>query len=384
MQTMPPHVYLDHAATTPVSESVLAAMMPYFCDYYGNPSAIHTLGAASRDAVENARESVASALNARPEEIVFTSGGTEADNTAIRGAAFAGAGRHLLCSAVEHHAVLETMEALATRCGYALDVVPVDRDGLVDPDEVARRIRPDTALVSIMHANNEVGSVQPIGEIGTICRARGVLFHTDAVQTFGKLPIDVRSMGIDLLSVSGHKLYGPKGVGALYVRRGVKLERYQDGGEQERGRRAGTLNVPGIVGLGRAAEDAVAEMPAEAERLRRLRDTLIADVESRIDGARLSGPRACRLPGNAHFCIEGVQGESVLLALDGAGIYASAGSACSAGSVEPSHVLAAMGVARDLARGAIRLTMGRATTEDVVATVVQALSAAVRDIRRLA
>ncbi len=378
-------IYLDHAATTPAADHVIGAMLPYFTRYFGNPSAIHALGAAAREAVEEARESVARALNASSEEIVFTSGGTEADNAAIRGAAgaYSDKGRHILCSAIEHHAVIETMETLAERHEYRLEIVPVESDGRVDPAEVARRLRRDTVLVSIMHANNEIGVIQPIAEIGAICREQGVLFHTDAVQTVGKLPIDVRAMQVDMLSLSAHKFYGPKGIGALYVRRGVRIERYQDGGEQERGRRGGTLNVPGIVGLGSAIDVPQSEMVIEGARQERLRDELIAVLESRIDGLRVIGSRAHRLPMNVHVCIEGVQGESLLLALDAAGICASAGSACAAGSTDPSHVLKALGIDRELARGALRLTLGRSTSHEELVYAVESLAGAVEGLRRL-
>jgi cysteine desulfurase len=259
----------------------------------------------------------------------------------------------------------------------------VDSDGRVDPAEVKKRLRPDTVLVTVMHANNEVGSIQPIGEIGAICRERGVLFHTDAVQTVGKLPIDVRAMQIDMLSLSAHKLYGPKGIGALYIRRGLTLERYQYGGEQERGRRGGTLNVPGIVGLGKAVEIAQCEMASESMRLEALRDDLMEQICGRVEGARIVGSRRHRLPMNVHLCIEGVQGESVLLALDAAGICASAGSACTAGSAEPSHVLKAMGINRELARGALRLTLGKSTDRSAIDYTVNVLAASVEDLRRL-
>jgi len=360
-------------------------MLPYFTEFYGNASAIHSLGAAAREAVECARESVADALNASPEEIVFTSGGTESDNAALRGAAASRAkvGRHLLTTAIEHHAVLETMEALAHRHGFELEIIPVDCEGRVDPEDVGKRIRPDTTLASVMHANNEIGVIQPIAEIGAICRERGVLFHTDAVQTAGKIPIDVRAMNLDLVSISAHKLYGPKGIGALYVRRGVRIERYQDGGEQERGRRGGTINVPGVVGLGKAISIAQAEMESEGARLQSLRDYLMDSLQSRIDGARIIGSRQHRLPMNAHLCIEGVQGEPVLLALDGAGICASAGSACTAGSTDPSHVLKALGIDRDLARGALRLTLGKSTSADALSYTVDVLADAVRDLRKM-
>lgn len=376
-------IYLDHAATTPVADEALAAMLPYFNHYYGNASAIHSLGAAARDGVESAREQTARALNANPEEIVFTSGGTESDNTALRGVIDCSKGRHFISTEIEHHAVLEPLETLAAHYGCTYDLIPVDSDGRVDPKEIERRIRSDTALVSVMHANNEIGTIQPIAEIGAICRDRGVLFHTDAVQTAGKLPIDVRAMQIDLLSLSAHKLYGPKGVGALYVRRGVQIERYQDGGEQERGRRGGTLNVPGIVGLGKAIELAEADMSAESVRQAGLRDTFMDAITRELDGVRITGSRTHRMPMNIHLCIEGVQGESVLLALDAAGICGSAGSACTAGSTDPSHVLKALGIDRELARGALRLTLGKSTGTAELQYAHEVLVSAVRDLRRM-
>ena len=379
-------IYLDHAATTPVAAEVLSAMLPYFAHYYGNASAIHSLGAASRDAVEEAREAVAGTINALPDEIVFTSGGTESDNAALRGAAEAnsGKGRHLLCTAIEHHAVLEPLEALVHRQGYSLDLIPVDWEGRVNPAVVAEMIRPDTVLVSVMHANNEIGTIQPIAEIGAICRDRKIVFHTDAVQTAGKIPIDVRAMLVDILSLSAHKFYGPKGAGALYVRRGVRLDRYQDGGEQERGRRGGTLNVPGIVGLGKAIELTAAEMTEEGVRQNVLREQLISGILSQIDGIRVTGGREHRLPSNVHVCVEGVQGEAVLLALDSAGICASAGSACTAGSADPSHVLKALGIDRDLARGALRLTLGKSTCAAAVKFTIETLAKTIKNLRRLA
>jgi cysteine desulfurase len=378
-------VYLDHAATTPVAPEVVEAMLPYFTEYYGNPSAIHSLGLAAREAVENAREIVAEGLNASPEEIVFTSGGTESDNMALRGLAEANRskGRHLLSTPIEHHAVLETLETLAHHHDYELEMIPVDGDGLVDPEEVAKRLRADTVLVSVMHANNEIGTVEPITEIGALCRRRGVFFHTDAVQTFGKLPLDVRAMNIDLLSLTAHKFYGPKGIGALYIRRGVPVARFQEGGEQERGRRGGTLNVPGIVGVGKASELALSQLQTEAKRLTALRDCFFNQIQERIPGVRINGSRTHRLPFNIHLCIEGVQGESILLALDAAGICSSAGSACTAGSTEPSHVLKAIGISRDLALSALRLTMGHSTTQESLDYAMNILVKAVSDFRRL-
>jgi cysteine desulfurase len=377
-------IYLDHAATTPVRPEVVEAMLPYFTERFGNPSAIHQAGFAAREGVDAARETLADLLNASPDEIVFTSGGTESDNTAIFGVAQANAarGRHLLTTPIEHHAVLEPFETLAHR-GWDLELLPVDGCGRVDPEEVGRRLRPDTALVSIMHANNEIGTVQPIAEVGALCRAAGVAFHTDAVQSFGRLPIDVRAMRIDLLSLTAHKFYGPKGVGALYVRRGVPLQRFQEGGEQERGRRAGTLNVPGIVGSAKAAELACSERENEGARQAGLRDRFVARLKSRIPGLHLTGHPTERLPNNVHLCIEGVEGEALLLALDAAGICASAGSACSAGSTDSSHVLRAIGVERSLTRGALRLTMGRSTTGETLDYTAEVLERAVQDLRGL-
>jgi cysteine desulfurase len=378
-------IYLDHAATTPVHPDVLAAMLPYFTEGYGNPSALHTVGMFAREGVDTARAQVAAALNASPDEIVFTSGGTEADNTAVfgRAQATAGRGRHILTTPIEHHAVLEPLETLHGR-GYEVETLPVDVYGRVDPDEVGRRLRPDTVLVTVMHANNEIGTVQSVGEIGALCRKAGVIFHTDAVQTFGRVPINVRVMHIDLLSISGHKLYGPKGIGVLYVRRGTPLGRVQQGGEQERGRRAGTLNVPGIVGLGKAAELACAHLEGEAQRLTALRDQFLARLTREIPGVQITGHPTERLPNNIHICVTGIEGEPLLLALDAAGICASAGSACSAGSTEPSHVLRALGIRREQARGALRLTLGRATTAEALDYTLETLCAAVSGLRGLA
>ncbi len=377
-------IYLDHAATTPVAPEVLEAMLPYFTEMYGNSASLYSLGMQSREAVENARKIVAVALNASKNEIIFTSGGTESDNMALRGVvqAYSGLRKHLLATPIEHHAVLETLEKLE-REGYELEMIPVDSAGLVDPMEVQKRLRPDTLLVSVMHANNEIGTVQPIREIGRLCREQGVIFHTDAVQTFGKLPIDVKEMNIDLLSVSAHKLYGPKGVGALYLRRGISFSRFQEGGEQERGRRGGTLNVPGIVGLGRAVEISINEMDQEADRLTCLREYFFKKLTDNISGIAFNGSREHRLPMNIHVCIEGVHGESVLLSLDTAGICASAGSACSSGSQDPSHVLKAINMPRDLARSALRMTMGKTTTIETIDYAVESLAQSVKELRLL-
>ncbi|HZP81282.1 MAG TPA: cysteine desulfurase family protein [Chthonomonadaceae bacterium] len=378
-------IYLDHAATTPVAPAVLEAMLPYFTAHYGNPATLYSLGMEAREAVEQAREIVAETLNAAPEEIVFTSGGTESDNAAIRGVAelHRESGGHFLTTPIEHHAVLEPFETLA-RQGFEVEYLPVDADGRVDPDEVARRIRPETLLVSVMHANNEIGTVQPVVEIGELCRERRVLFHTDAVQTFGKLPLDVRAMRVDLLSLSAHKLYGPKGIGALYIRRGTRLARFHAGGEQEKGRRGGTLNVPGIVGLGKATELARETQAEEAERLSTLRDRFFAQLPDALPEATITGSRTERLPNNIHLCVEGVEGEPMLLALDAAGICASAGSACTTGSTAPSHVLLALGVPTERARGALRLTLGASTTAESLDYTLETLGRIVADLRRLA
>jgi cysteine desulfurase len=378
-------IYLDHAATTPVAPEVFEAMRPYFSEVYGNPASIYTAGAEARDAVDAARESIAGAIGADPDEVYFTSGGTEADNWAIKGLAAEAPPerRHLLVSAVEHHAVLDTCETLG-KDGFDVEVIPVDSRGRVEPAEIRKRIRRETFVVTVMHANNEVGTIQPVDEIGAICREAGVPFHTDAVQTLGKIRIDVNSMGASLLSLSAHKVYGPKGIGALYVRRGTRISSFMEGGEQERGRRAGTLNVPAIVGFHNAAKLALGGRGQECARVARLRDRLIDGIETRIEGAWIMGPKEDRLANNAHFCFDGIEGESLLLALDQAGIYASAGSACTTGSVEPSHVLLAMGVKVERARGALRLTLGRSTTDDVVDYTVEQLSRIVGDLRALA
>ena len=377
-------VYLDYAATSAVAPEVLDAMLPYFMEAYGNPSTLYGVGMAARDGVDTAREIIADALNASPEEIIFTAGGTESDNAAIYSAVRTGPKhkRHLLTTPIEHSAVLEPMHTLA-RQGYDVEYLPVDSEGRVPFVEVARRLRSDTLFVSVMHANNEIGTIQPIAEIGALCREHGVLFHTDAVQTFGKLPLDVRAMKIDFLSLSGHKLHGPKGIGALYARRGVPFARFMEGGDQERGRRGGTLNVPGIVGLGRAAELSLREMASEACRLSELRGALLTRLEGAIPGLRVNGSLSHRLPNNLNFCVPGVEGESLLLALDAAGICASAGSACHAGSTEPSHVLKAIQTPYDLARGALRMTLGRDTTPETIEYAAETLTQIVRELQGL-
>ncbi len=377
-----PRIYLDYASTTPLDPRVLEAMLPYFSERFGNASSLHTLGQEARAAVDEARRILAQALGAQPSEVVFTSGATESDNWAILGVAWAneGRGRHLITSAVEHHAVLEPCRFLEAH-GWEVTYLPVDRYGRVDPDDVRRALRDDTVLVSVMHANNEIGTLQPVAEIARICRERGVLVHTDATQSFGALPLHVDALGVDLLSASAHKRYGPKGVGLLYVRKGTRILPLLRGGSQERGRRAGTENVPGIVGFGRAIAIALAEREQEQTRIQQLRDRLIEGL-LRIEGACLNGHPTDRLPNNVNVSFAGTDSETLLLNLDLAGIAASSGSACTAGSLEPSHVLRAIGLAEELARGTVRFTLGRWTTEEEVEEAVRATEEAVALIRR--
>lgn len=375
-------IYLDHNASTPVHPDVLAAMLPYFSERFGNASSIHGFGREARDAVETAREEIAGFLGVTPEEMVFTSGGTESDNLAIKGVAHAHGKGHIVTSQVEHHAVLRTCQALE-QGGYAVTYLPVDGDGLVDPDDVRRAIRPDTVLVSIMYANSEVGTIMPIEEIGRIARERGVPFHVDAVQTFGKIPFSVHDLGIALLSCSSHKIYGPKGIGGLYIRRGTRMVSVQHGGDHERRRRAGTENVPAIVGFARAVSLSARDMEAEATRVRALRDRLWEGVLDRVADVRLNGHPTRRLPGTLNLSFRGVEAESLILALDLKGIGASAGSACTSGSIEPSYVLTAMGVPTEWALGALRCSLGRSTSEADVDHVLEVLPAAVHRIRTL-
>ena len=377
-------IYLDYAATTPTHPEVLKAMLPYFTEAFGNPSSIYSCGQEAKGAVEEARAKVAGLIGARDEEIVFTSGGTEADNFALKGVAFAneGKGNHIITTSIEHHAVLETCKFLERR-GFSVTYLPVDKYGLVDPDDVRKAITEKTILISVMHANNEVGTIEPIAEIGKIAREAGVYFHTDAVQTVGHIPVDVNELGVSLLSISAHKLYGPKGVGALYIRKGTKLVSFMHGGEQERGRRAGTENVPGIVGFGKAAELAGQEMNEEAERLTRLRDKLIQGLLERIDHIHLNGHPVKRLPNNVNISVDFVEGESMCLNLDLEGICASTGSACSSGSLEPSHVLLAMGLHHEQAHGSLRFTLGKWTTEEEIERVLEVLSRVVAKLRAM-
>jgi cysteine desulfurase len=376
-------IYLDYAATTPVHPDVLKAMLPYFTDTYGNPSSFHSSGQDARVAVEKARESVAGLIGAKPEEIVFTSGGTEADNTALQGAVIiSGRHKHIITSVIEHHAVLETCRFLEKQ-GLSVTYLPVDKYGMVDPDDVKRAIKPETILISIMHANNEIGTIQPLAEISKVAREAGILFHTDAVQTAGHIPSDVNELGVDLLSMSAHKLYGPKGVGALYIRKGTQIAPFIHGGGQEKGRRAGTENVPGIVGFGKAAEIAQQEMVGEAARLTGLRDKFIAALQKRIGDIQLNGHPVKRLPNNVNISVSYVEGESIILSLDLQGICISTGSACSSGDMEPSHILLATGCSAEQARGSLRFTMGKWTTKAEMDKVLEALPPIVKKLRAM-
>ena len=374
-------VYLDHNASTPVHPEVLAEMLPFFAEIYGNPSSIHAFGREARDGVDQARERIARFLQVSPQEIVFTSGGTESDNLGVKGLASARGRGHLITSSVEHHAVLRTCQVLEAQ-GFDVTYVGVDAHGMVDPDEVRRALRPDTIAISIMHANSEVGTLQPIGAIGRLARERSVPFHVDAVQTFGKIPLDVDALGIDVLSFSGHKIYGPKGIAGLYIRKGTKMVSIQHGGEHERRRRAGTENLPGIVGLGKAVEVRARDMHAEAERVGALRDRLWEGVRARLPEVRLSGHPTERLPGTASLLVRHVESESIVLGLDLKGVAVSAGSACTSGNVEPSHVLVAMGVPLDWAMGAVRCSLGRSTTAEDVDYVIESVDTVVRRLRQ--
>jgi cysteine desulfurase len=374
-------VYLDHNASTPVHPEVVAEMLPYFSDVYGNPSSVHGFGRDARAAVDAARDRVAAFLRVRPDELVFTSGGTESDNFGVKGLALARGSGHVITSKVEHHAVLRSAQALEAQ-GFAVSYLPVNQYGMVDPDDVRRALRPDTIAISIMHANSEVGTIQPVRAIGALAREAGVPFHVDAVQTFGKVEIDVDAMNIDALSFSGHKIYGPKGIAGLYIRRGTKMVSIQHGGEHERRRRAGTENVPGIVGLGKAVEVRARDMKTEAEAVSALRDRMWEGIRARVPEVRLNGHPTERLPGTANICYRNVESESIVLALDLKGIAVSAGSACTAGSVEPSHVLVAMGVPLDWAMGAVRSSLGRSTTAEDVDYVVASVTEVVRRIRQ--
>jgi cysteine desulfurase len=377
-------IYLDYAATTPVHPDVLKAMLPYFSEAFGNASSIHSYGQEAKEAIEEARKKVAGLIGAKPEEIVFTSGGTEADNHALHGVYVANMskGNHIITTAIEHHAVLVMCKDLE-KIGAKVTYLPVDKYGMVDPANVKKAITPKTILISVMHANNEVGTIQPVEEIGKIAHEAGIYFHTDAVQTVGHIPIDVNALNIDLLSASAHKLYGPKGVGALYIRKGTKITPFILGGGQEKGRRSGTENTPGIVGFGKAAEIARGEMGSEAERLISLRDKLITELPKRIENTHLNGHPVQRLPNNVNISIEFIEGESMLLNLDMEGIAASTGSACSSASLEPSHVLLATGCSHEQAHGSLRFTSGKWTTADEIEKVLDVLPRVVAKLRAM-
>lgn len=377
-------VYLDNAATTALSPKVLEKMMPYLTDIYGNASSPHSFGQVARIGVEHAREQVARAINADPGEIVFTGCGTESDNTVLFGVAerYAKKGDHIITTNVEHHAILHSCAALEKK-GIKVTYLPVDKDGLVTPEQVRDAITDKTILVSVMFANNEVGTIMPIPEIAAVCHEKGVLFHTDAVQAAGHIPIDVKAMGIDMLSISGHKFHGPKGVGVLYERKGIRLPSYIIGGEQEKGRRAGTENVAGIVGLGEALELAVTNMSETSARMTRMRDRLIEGIEATIPEVKLNGHRTKRLPNNVNFSIKYIEGESILLMLDMAGIAASSGSACTSGSLDPSHVLLALGLTHEVAHGSVRMTLGDDTTDEDIDYVLETLPKVAHRLRAM-
>ena len=377
-------IYLDHAATTKCAPEAVQAMLPYFTEYYGNASTIYQLGAQSKKAIQNTRSKIAESLHADSSEIYFTAGGSESDNWALvaTAEAYASKGKHIITSKIEHHAILHTCEYLEKR-GFQITYVDVDANGIVKLDELEKAIRPDTILISIMFANNEIGTIQPIEEIGRIAKEKGILFHTDAVQAYGHVPIDVEALHIDMLSASGHKLNGPKGIGFLYIRKGVKIRSFVHGGAQERGRRAGTENVPGIVGLGVAIEKAFSGMEERIQRETKMRDYLIERIEKEIPYCRLNGDRVKRLPGNVNFSFEFIEGESLLIMLDMKKICASSGSACTSGSLDPSHVLLAIGLPHEIAHGSLRLTLDHENTIEEMDYVVDAVREIVEKLRAM-
>lgn len=377
-------IYLDNAATTRTSPAVVEAMLPYFTENYGNASSIYSIGAKSKEAISRSRETIAGVLGAKPEEIYFTAGGTEADNWALKATAdaYRAKGNHIITSKIEHHAILHTCEYLEKH-GFEVTYVDVDENGIVKLDQLEKAIRPDTILISVMFANNEIGTIQPIREIGQIAKKHGILFHTDAVQAFGQLPINVDELNIDMLSSSAHKICGPKGIGFLYIRKGVKIRSFVHGGAQERKRRAGTENVPGIAGYAKAAEDAARTMEERTQKERQLRDYLIDRVLSEIPYTRLNGHRTNRLPNNANFSFQFIEGESLLIMLDMEGICGSSGSACTSGSLDPSHVLLAIGLPHEIAHGSLRLTLGEETTKEEIDYVVDKTKAIVERLRSM-
>lgn len=376
-------IYLDHSATTPVDPRVRDAMLPYFTEIFGNPSSLHRFGQDALAAVDDARQTVADILGAHTREIIFTANGTEANNLALRGAAFANRsrGNHIITTPLEHHAILRTCEQLEREFDFEITYVPVNRHGVVNPDDIARAITDRTILISVMYANNEVGTIEPLAEIGKIARARGIYFHTDAVQAGGYLNVDVNDLNVDMMSLGSHKFHGPKGVGVLYLKHGVKILPTQTGGNQERGRRAGTENVPYIVGFAQALELAQNERNANNAKLQENRERLVEGLLEAIPGAELTGHPERRLPGHSSFVIPGAIGDEMVFALDLAGVAVSTGSACTAGSPEPSHVLAAMGYAADAARGALRITLGRENTMHEIETAMQIIPATIKKIR---
>ncbi|MDK2823149.1 MAG: cysteine desulfurase [Clostridia bacterium] len=377
-------VYMDHSATTPVRPEVAQVVTKYFTETFGNASSVHAFGREARKGVETAREQIANLIKAKPEEIFFTSGGTEADNMAIIGTALANKdkGKHIITTQIEHHAVLDTCKYLEKQ-GFEVTYLPVDAEAMLDMETLKKAIRKDTILITIMHVNNEVGTILPIKEIGAIAKENNILFHVDAVQSFGKLPIDVNQMNIDMLSASGHKIYAPKGIGCLFLRKGTKLSPIMFGGAQERKRRPGTENVPGIVGFGLAAELAGKEMEEENKRLTKLRDKLIDGILEKIPESQLNGHRTQRLPGNVNVSLRYIEGESLLLMLDLKGIAASSGSACTSGSLDPSHVLMAMGICHEIAHGSLRLTLGKINTEEDIDYVLEVLPEIVEKLREM-
>ena len=379
---MSKRIYLDNAATTQVRPEVLEEMLPYFTEHYGNPAAIYSFASEAGHAVAHARQAVADVIGANKDEIYFTGGGSESDNWALKATAeaYSSKGKHIITSTIEHHAILHTAEWLEKQ-GYEVTYVPVDENGTVKLDALEAAIRPDTILISIMAANNEIGTIQPLKEIGAIAKKHGVLFHTDAVQAYAHIPIDVNEMNIDMLSASGHKIGGPKGIGLMYIRKGVKIRSFIHGGAQERSRRAGTHNVPGIVGMGKAAQIAVRDMDQISDYESPLRDHLIERVLAEIPYTRLNGHRTNRLPNNANFCFRFIEGESLLILLDQAGIYGSSGSACTSGSLDPSHVLLAIGLPHEIAHGSLRLTLSDATTLEAIDNTVDNLKESIERLR---
>lgn len=377
-------IYLDHAATTPTDPEVVQAMLPFFSDRFGSASTKYSLGQDTHAQVEAAREKVAQLINARPSEVYFTSGGTESDNWAVTGAALANEskGNHIITSRIEHHAILEPCRFLEKR-GFQVTYLPVDSDGLIDLDDLKKAITDKTILISVMHANNEIGTIEPVEEIGKIAHEKGIIFHTDTVQTAGSIPVDVNAIGCDALSISAHKLYGPKGIGAMYLRKGARIQRFMYGGGQEGGKRAGTHNVPGIVGLGKACELALETMEKTMPRLVTFRDRLIDGIFEKIPDVRLNGHRTKRLPNNVNFSFAGIEGEGMILSLDMHGICASTASACTSESLEPSHVLLSLGLKHEQAHGSLRLTLGRENSDWDVKNVLEALPVIVERLRMM-